>query len=141
MSGSLTGSAKITTSTVAFPGVSRLTSGVRTVPPASLTLLSIPGSCTSHFELVCVCVCVCVNLCSGAGESNATKGFCMIDLFCQLHQFYHSLYQQHVQTKNDSYLLVRLRNNNDYCGNMCHKESNTSYLLLRESQRGSVTRL
>ena len=72
MSGSLTGSAKITTSTVAFPGVSRLTSGVRTVPPASLTLLSIPRSCTSHFELVCVCMCVCV-LTSARGQEKAMR--------------------------------------------------------------------
>ena len=37
----LTGSARITTTTVAFPGVSRLTSGVTIVPPASFTLDSI----------------------------------------------------------------------------------------------------
>ena len=41
----LTGSARMTTSTVALPGVSRLTRGVRMLPPASFTLLSMAGSC------------------------------------------------------------------------------------------------
>ena len=40
----LTGSAKMTTSTVALPGVSRLTNGVSIVHPLSLTAFSIPGS-------------------------------------------------------------------------------------------------
>ena len=46
----------MTTSTVALPGVSSLTRGVSTVPPASLTLLSISGNCRSHFcrELIVV---------------------------------------------------------------------------------------
>ena len=40
----LTGSASITTSTVAFPGVSRLTRGVRIVCPASFTDCSMAGN-------------------------------------------------------------------------------------------------
>lgn len=39
-----TGSAKMTTSTVAFPGVSKLTSGVNIVSPASFTEHSIAGN-------------------------------------------------------------------------------------------------
>ena len=45
----LTGSARITTCTVALPGVSKLTSGVKTVCSAAFIELSIPGSYEVNF--------------------------------------------------------------------------------------------
>ena len=45
-----TGSAKITTSTVAFPGVSKLTSGVSIVWPSFFTKDSISGNCLLGHE-------------------------------------------------------------------------------------------
>ena len=46
----LTGSAKITTWTVALPGVSRLTRGVKIVFPVSLAFFSISGSSLLEHE-------------------------------------------------------------------------------------------
>ena len=55
MTSSLTGSAKMTTWTVALPGVSRLTSGVSTEWPALLTRLSRSANCVRTMEEFFTC--------------------------------------------------------------------------------------